>query len=372
MVQNQGQKPFFLTRVIQRIFYTGLVTVLPTLLVISVLVIAYGFLDVHIGSPINFLIKKQLVGSWRDFSIRYLKVDASLFEPLKIETYEELVARVQNSSLSFHQASQGLEEARKKFEDVATDRIQKKASTTDPDYIRFLDLEIQKLKQQTGLMEAEKFFKLERIKLRHEIQRENEIRLEKSKWDDNRQDQLKKTIEEKYPDVIGLFLAFFIILMIGGMIRTYAGNQIKKNWEKMLGSLPIIRKIFPYSKQLTEYLFKEQSKMQFQQVVLFEYPRKGVFAFGFLMGEDNMAPCFPEGLLSVSGKKFLSVFIPSSPTPFTGYVVLVDEKELFRVNMTIEETIRFVVTGGVVKPNLIERMSLENDDSLTMKEIKNE
>ena len=126
---NKEKKDFFLLRVIKKIFVTGLIHILPTLLVVSILVIAYNFLDKSIGGPINHLIKRKLAGNWKQIAIQYLKIDPDLYRPSYQESFEELVRRVQRSSVEFNQAKLALDEARKSFEKQATPLLQKKEMT---------------------------------------------------------------------------------------------------------------------------------------------------------------------------------------------------------------------------------------------------
>jgi len=345
-MDDTAHKGFFLWRFFKRLFITGFANILPTILVISILVIAYNFLDNNLGEPINHLIKVQLIGPWKNVSIGYLDVDAKLFEPVKQESYEELVKRVQESSIRFLDAKKALVQARALFEEAGTERIQKKASATDPDYIRFLDREIEKLRQDCGLAAAEANFKRERALVRKEISRENELREANQQWGSQRKDHLRDEIDSKYPSYIGLVIALFIILLVGMIFNSMAGRSLKNAWERALTALPLIRKIYPYTKQLTEFLFQEGKSMpEFERVVAVPYPRKGIYAIGFPTGEAIIA--HPDDPVI----KMVSLFIPSSPTPFTGYTIMIDERELIPLSITVEEAIRFCVTGGVVKPN---------------------
>lgn len=353
-------KEFFLIRFIKKVFVTGIANILPTLLVISILVIAYSFLVTHLGSPINALIKKQLAGPWSDFSITYLNIDPELFEPVSFETYEELVKRVQEHSHEYQAAKQTYDEIRNKFQEEALDKIQKRASSSDPDYIAFLDHEIEKLRKLSGLDEAEKIFDIERLKLKKEIDRENENRLSDKKRGDTRNIRLKEELDKKWPNVIGLLLGLFFIFLLGIIFTSFIGNSFKRFWESTLESLPLVSKIYPYAKQLTDFLFKEKTNVStFQSVVAIEYPRKGIFSIGFLTGEGMLK------LKTDTGKNLVSLFIPSSPTPFTGYTIMVDESELYPLDISVEEAIRFCVTGGVVKPGFVEKKSEDGIQSLS-------
>jgi uncharacterized membrane protein len=222
--------------------------------------------------------------------------------------------------------------------------------------MRFLDQKIQKIRESSGLNEAERIYQQENIRLRKEIERENEIRLTRRKWGDTRAQKLRDEINEKYPDIIGLLLAFVIIFLVGVLITTFAGRTLKHLWERAVSSLPLVRKLYPYTKQLTEFLFEEKKTSEFRSVALVEYPRKGIFALGFPTGEIRLHT-------SPDAVKKITMFIPSSPTPFTGYTIIVDESELTPLHITVEEAIRFCITGGVVKPDFFRNIPLPEPDN---------
>lgn len=344
MNTQKPEKEFFLFRIFKKIFFAGLANILPALLVISILVIAYNFLENRIGAPVNKLIKKQLASGWKNFAVTYMNIDPELYEPLKTETYEDVVRRVQHSSVPFFNANTNFENARKKFEKQATPFIQKKESSSDPEYIQYLETKIENIRETTGLITAEKKLEVENVRLRREISRENEIRLTKAKLKDSRPDRLKNEINSKYPAYVGLLIALFLIFITGMIFTTVAGRSLSRFWEKTMTALPLVKNLYPYTKQLTEFLFSEKKKPEFTSVALIEYPRKGIFALGFPTGEVNLS------ILNGTHKK-ITIFIPSSPTPFTGYTIFINEDEVIPVNITVEEAIRLCITGGVVKPS---------------------
>ena len=109
-------------------------------------------------------------------------------------------------------------------------------------------------------------------------------------------------------------------------------------------AVPIIRKVYPYIKQLVDFLFSENDTPKFSGVVAVEYPRKGIWSVGFMTGES---------LKSIEEKlpDSVTIFIPSSPTPFTGYTITVSKKDTIDLPLTVEEAIRFAVSGGVLVPD---------------------
>ncbi|HWR83770.1 MAG TPA: DUF502 domain-containing protein, partial [Candidatus Deferrimicrobium sp.] len=109
--------------------------------------------------------------------------------------------------------------------------------------------------------------------------------------------------------------------------------------------------VYSAAKQLLE-AFALPSASSFMAVALVEYPRRGAFSLGFISRRID---------LNINGeiRKFATVFIPATPTPVTGSAVLVPVDELILVNMTVEEGIKFIVSGGVVSPESIKSVSAD-------------
>jgi len=109
---------------------------------------------------------------------------------------------------------------------------------------------------------------------------------------------------------------------------------------------PVMRRVYPYVKQVTNFILPpEEQAQRFSGVVAVEYPRKGVWSLGFVTG---------EGLRSVVerlGSEFLTVMVPTSPTPVTGWVITVPKADTIALDMTVEEALRFIVSAGVIAPD---------------------
>jgi uncharacterized membrane protein len=146
-------------------------------------------------------------------------------------------------------------------------------------------------------------------------------------------------------DLIGLFVAVILIYFIGLMITSFIGRRLYAKGEELIDRLPIVRRVYPSVKQVTDFFFgPKQAQMHFSNVVAVEYPRKGLWSVGLVTGETM------RGIQDKVGEECLTVFIPSSPTPFTGYVITVPRKETIDLGITIEDAIKFAVSGGVLIP----------------------
>ncbi len=149
--------------------------------------------------------------------------------------------------------------------------------------------------------------------------------------------------EHPYMNFVGLIVAAFIVYICGRLVGGFLGRSLYKKLEQVMSSIPVISKIYPYVKQLVDFLISDSDKPKFSRVVAVEYPRKGIWSVGFLTGEsmNSLQSKLPDSV---------TVFVPSSPTPFTGYTITIPRSEIIDLPITVEEAIRFAVSGGVLKP----------------------
>ena len=144
----------------------------------------------------------------------------------------------------------------------------------------------------------------------------------------------------------GFLVALFIVFMVGALLASVVGRSLWRMVEKFIMNTPFLRQVYPYVKQITDFfLTREEKKDMFSKVVAVEYPRKGIWSVGFVTGSGL------EKVVNNVRKEFLTVLIPTSPTPFTGFVIMVPKKQTIDLDMTIEEALRFTVSGGVIAPN---------------------
>ncbi|MCC7205351.1 MAG: DUF502 domain-containing protein [Phycisphaeraceae bacterium] len=146
-------------------------------------------------------------------------------------------------------------------------------------------------------------------------------------------------------DLIGLAIAVVMIYFVGALLGSYIGRQLYLRGEKLLQRLPLLGRVYPAIKQVTDFFVGDkQQANRFNRVVAVQYPRMGIWSIGLVTGEA-MRP-----IQATSRDVYLSVFMPSSPTPFTGYVITVAKKDTIELPISIEEAMRFVISGGVVLP----------------------
>jgi uncharacterized membrane protein len=155
---------------------------------------------------------------------------------------------------------------------------------------------------------------------------------------------IEKLIGKEYAfPYIGFIVTFALIIITGIISTNVLGKKLFNFWEHALLRIPLFRTVYSASKQLVEG-FAVPEKRTFERVVLIEYPRKGVYALGFLVNRLTLHD-------KTADKKLLSVFVPSTPTPFTGVPILIPEEEIIFLDMSIEDGIKFAVSGSVSSPH---------------------
>jgi uncharacterized membrane protein len=137
------------------------------------------------------------------------------------------------------------------------------------------------------------------------------------------------------------FVLFLIIVLLTGWIATGIIGRLTLGWlDKILQRVPIVKSIYSSARQLTDAVFVSRSSLR--KTVLAEYPRIGMFAVGFLTSDDRIT--------LADGRKALFVFFPTTPNPTSGWLALIPEAEVVETAMSIEDGLKLVVSGGVIKP----------------------
>lgn len=145
--------------------------------------------------------------------------------------------------------------------------------------------------------------------------------------------------------LLTVVLIIFILYFTGQFVSARLGSwMVKVTEDQVLGRLPVVRNIYGSAKQVTDFLFSENQAIDYSRVAAIQYPRKGVWSIGFVTGESMMQ-------ISVgSGEPCVTVLIPSSPAPMTGYTVNVPKSEVLDLNITVEQAMQFCISCGVLSP----------------------
>jgi uncharacterized membrane protein len=142
---------------------------------------------------------------------------------------------------------------------------------------------------------------------------------------------------------LGLLIVVIGLTLVGVLTAGLVGRFLLTTAERLLARMPVVRSVYSATKQIFETVLKNQSNA-FRQVVLFEYPRRGSWAIGFITGTT-------EGeIQSLTEDDVVNVFLPTTPNPTSGYLLFIPKRELVVLSMTVEEGIKMVVSGGIVTP----------------------
>lgn len=146
--------------------------------------------------------------------------------------------------------------------------------------------------------------------------------------------------------VLGSIIGLVFVVVLGFLARNFIGRRLFNLFEAIANKAPVIKLVYPHAKQLVQFFFSDdqENPLKFDTVVVIEWPRKGVWTVGFVTGSG--IKCIQE----VSGKRLVTVYIPSSPAPMTGYTLLIGADEVYRIDFKVEEVMKWVMTGGVLGP----------------------
>ncbi|MEM7230204.1 MAG: DUF502 domain-containing protein [Planctomycetota bacterium] len=147
-----------------------------------------------------------------------------------------------------------------------------------------------------------------------------------------------------WTNFIGFVVAILGVYIAGRLVGGFIGRRVYRRLEELITALPVFKHVYPHIKQIVDFLFGGDKQIQFSRVVVCEYPRKGIWSVGFLTGDTLRSVQDHAG-------ESVTIFIPSSPTPFTGYTITVPRSEVIELPLTVEEAIRFAVSGGVLIPD---------------------
>lgn len=264
-----GQKTSSTTANFRHFFFRGLAIILPTVLTIWLLVIAYGFVRDRIANPINS-------------GVRELVVQVTSYPGV---TEQEMIEHEQRLN-----------------RDLSPKLQRWRDSGQFKDFLR--------LDTRRAVLQA--------------------------RWNS----------ASVFLDLIGLVLAIILIYAVGVILGSFIGRRLHLHGEELVNRLPLVRRVYPSIKQVTDFFFVGNAKdrLTFNRVVAVEYPRKGIWSVGLVTGGTM------RYIQDRAGHECLTIFIPSSPTPFTGYVITVPKTDVLDLPISIEDAIKFTVSGGVLIP----------------------
>ena len=141
----------------------------------------------------------------------------------------------------------------------------------------------------------------------------------------------------------GIILAVLILLGTGLIAANYFGKTLVDGWDKLLDKIPLIRSIYNPLKKFSEIVLSDQTQ-SFSKVLLIEYPRKGVYSLCFQTSKEV------GEIKDKIGDDVVCVYIPTTPNPTSGYIIMVSKDQVIELEMSVEDAIKMIISLGVVVP----------------------
>lgn len=268
-------------------FFRGLVAVLPVALTIFILVAVVRFVQDYVTGPINAIIYWSLEGNpagWR--VLRKLDIDPTRNEFLAVESLSaELATTLEREGLDS-----------KAFQDELRE------------------------------------YRRPRLGVLHDL---DDLLIDP--------EQLRRSVKRVVHPLIGVLFSLVLVITLGYLASGYLGRRLVSGVDRTLLQIPVVRSIYPYTKQVVEFFLSEK-EIDLGTVVAAPYPAEGIWSIGFVTS---------AGLKSVHaalGGKYVSVYIASSPVPMTGYTVFIELERLVPLNISVDEALRAIVSVGVLIP----------------------
>jgi uncharacterized membrane protein len=142
---------------------------------------------------------------------------------------------------------------------------------------------------------------------------------------------------------LGLIIAVAFFITVGFFTRNFFGRLIVRVSENLVERVPVINTIYGAIKQIFETVMASKSDA-FKEVVMFEYPRKGIWVMGFVTGSTK------GEVQSLTDTEVVNIFLPTTPNPTSGFLLFVPKKDLTYMKMSVEEGIKMIVSGGIITP----------------------
>ena len=156
-----------------------------------------------------------------------------------------------------------------------------------------------------------------------------------------------------YWSLFAFLLTLALICLVGVAARHYAGRKMIEFGENIFLRVPLLNKIYLALKQINE-AFATSKKSAFKTVVLVQFPRQGMYSIGFITSEQH------EEVQAKTREHVVCVFVPTTPNPTTGFLVLVPEREVVKLEMSVADAIKFIISLGTVSPEYAQATGAPN------------
>lgn len=142
---------------------------------------------------------------------------------------------------------------------------------------------------------------------------------------------------------LGVILTVILLLFTGLIVANFFGRRLVAAWESLLARIPLVRTLYGAVKQITVSLFADASQ-SFREVVLVEYPRRGLWMLAFVTGET------PKQFQKEVGQDLINIYVPTTPNPTSGFYIMVPPSDIRRLDIPVEVGLKMILSAGVVNP----------------------
>ena len=142
---------------------------------------------------------------------------------------------------------------------------------------------------------------------------------------------------------LGLLVLLMAVTLIGALTAGLIGRWLLQTGERVLNRMPVVRSIYSAIKQIFETVLAQQSNA-FREAVLVEYPRRGIWAIGFITGTTK------GEVQNLTEEETVNIFLPTTPNPTSGFLLFVPKSDVVPLGMSVEEAVKMVISGGIVTP----------------------
>ena len=145
----------------------------------------------------------------------------------------------------------------------------------------------------------------------------------------------------------GIVLVLLVILITGVIVSNFLGRKLVALWERILNKIPGFRNVYNVLKKVSDTVFNSSTE-SFRKAFLIQYPSKGIWVIAFQSGD------YKGEAESIIGEEMINLFVPTTPNPTSGFFVMMPKKDVFELNMTVEEAFKIVISAGVVIPKSLD------------------
>ena len=151
---------------------------------------------------------------------------------------------------------------------------------------------------------------------------------------------------------LGVILTIIVLLVTGLLAANFVGRKVVGGWESLMERIPVVRSVYSAAKNFAEIVFSDSGKA-FKNVLLVEYPRKGLYTLTFQTASDV------GEIQGRTGEDVVCCFVPTTPNPTSGFIIIVPKKDTIELDMEVDEAVKLIMSLGVVVPTWSKQQTAE-------------